>query len=129
MNDTTTLRDTIVRQAGRVLDASAILGIQVHDINFGNLNRHPEITVHGIRIDEATGRALAAAVGGTDIALSEPYGHGPQAHLTARTPEFDFRVCVNVLPTPARLAGVTVAELAAEIERRRAAAQAGGPTS
>jgi hypothetical protein len=124
VNDTkSTTRDIAVRQVGLVLDAAAIVGVEVHDISISRLTlgRRPEVAVYGNHVDEATARALVDAIGGTGVVMGAPYGHGPQANLNARCDDFDVMVLVDVLPPAAKLAAIPEAELVAELQRRKAA--------
>jgi hypothetical protein len=128
VNDTENVTGaTAARWIALALDGAAAVGIEVRSIGIGRLTlgRRPVVDLYGTNVDEAAARALAAAMGGTDVAMGKPYGSGPQANLTFQCDEFDVSALVNVLPPTSKLATVTDAELVAEIERRRHEATAG----
>jgi hypothetical protein len=73
------------------------------------------------RVDEATGRAVFAALGVTDAVLGDRYGGGPQADLEGYVPALGMRLSIIIDDLPPQPELVDPAALIAQVDAARAA--------
>jgi hypothetical protein len=91
---------------GRVVDlvnaAVLRLGLAPFSIGvqFALCGGQVDLNIKG-SVDEATGRAVFAALGATDAVLGKRYGRGPQANLEGDVPVLGTRLSIIVDDLPA----------------------------